>query len=359
MKHGRTLQELAIELDRQSKAKKDYLIDTSAIRMISENDRLNLNVNFGQRNSGMTEIEQLNINEIAHRQIGTHLNIPAKYYDKMRNEYPDLLATNVNGWFEKTPSKRMLRTLDGTARAFLSDRYRRIDNLEVASTVLPILANMTGAKVESCELTDSRMYLKVVNPRIEAEVKKGDIVQAGIMITNSETGQGSVSVSPLIFRLVCLNGMVVTDNSLRKYHVGRVNESDDDFGIYRDETIEADDRAFLMKIEDTVRAAMDQVKFEKIVNRMRDATEVKMEAHVVPQVIELTSKEFGMTREEGNGVLGYLIQGGDLSLYGLSGAITRFAQDVESYDRSTELEATGWRVLNMSPSQWKRINEGE
>jgi hypothetical protein len=201
------------------------------------------------------------------------------------------------------------------------------------------------------------MYLKVVNPRIEAEITKGDIVQAGIMITNSEVGLGSVTISPLIFRLVCSNGLIVSDNSIRKYHVGRVNEADDNFSIYRNETIEADDRAFLMKIEDTVNAAMDEVLFNQVIKQMREATEIKMEAHNVPQVIELTAKEYNMTQSEGNGVLGHLIQGGDLSLYGLSGAITRFAQDVESYDRSTELESIGWKVLTMQPDTWKRINE--
>lgn len=359
MKTGRTLQELAIELDRQQHAKRDLLIDTPALSLALDGDagRIALDINKGQGSNGLVEIERMGVNEIAHRQIGQHLGIPARYYDKMRSDFPELLATNVNGWFEKTPATRMIRTLDGTARAFLSDKYRRIDNFEVAQTVLPIIRDMGGATVESCELTDARMYLKVVNPRITAEVKKGDIVQAGLLITNSETGQGSVSVSPLIFRLACLNGMIAADNSLRKYHVGRTNEAGDNFDIYRDETIEADDRAFMMKIEDTVRAAVNQAKFEQIVGRMREATEAHMEVRAVPQVVELAAKEFSLTQDEGNGILGHLIQGGDLSLYGLANAVTRHAQDIDSYDRSTELEATGWRMMTMSPALWRRLNE--
>ena len=359
MKTGRTLQELAIELDRQQRVKRDLLVDTSALSIATDRNegRMLLNINKGQGIDNLVEIEQMGINDIAHRQIGQHLGIPARYYDKMRSEYPDLLAANVNGWFEQTPATRMIRTLDGTARAFLSDKYRRIDNFEVAQTVLPIIGSMAGASVESCELTDSRMYLKVVNTRIQAEVKKGDIVQAGLLITNSETGQGSVSVSPLIYRLVCSNGMIAVDSSIRKYHVGRVNEAGDNFDIYRNETIEADDRAFMMKIEDTVRAAVDQAKFEQIVNRMREATEARMEVRAVPQVVELAAKEFNLTQDEGNGVLGHLIQGGDLTLYGLASAVTRHAQDVASYDRSTELEVTGWKMMTMKPTLWKRMNE--
>ena len=350
MKAGKTLQELAMELDRQQAVKKDMIVDMGALSMDTGDAGLALQV------SGGSMATQYNINDIAHRQIGQTLKIPALYYDRMRMEYPELLAQNVNGWFARTPDmKRMLRTMDGTARALLSDRYRRIDNFEVASAVLPIISGMDGASVESCELTDSRMYLKIVNPRVTAEVKKGDIVQAGIIISNSEVGMGSVNVSPLVYRLVCSNGMIAQDGAVRKYHVGRANESGEDFSIYRSETIEADDKAFLMKLEDSVKAAVDQARFAAIVDKMREATEATMEAKIVPQVVELASKEYGITEAEGKGILGHLIAGGDLSLYGLANAVTRQAQDVESYDRSTELEATGYKIITMAPALWRNL----
>ena len=68
------------------------------------------------------------------------------------------------------------------------------------------LQRLEGARFESVELTETKMYLKVVTPRVEFEVAPGDVVQAGIVITNSEVGCGTLSVQPLIFRLVCRNG---------------------------------------------------------------------------------------------------------------------------------------------------------
>lgn len=353
MKAGRTLQELAIELDRQAKAKRDLIVDTGALHMdVTDDGRIALNLGTVDYH------ESFEINDIAHRQFGQYLKIPAPYYDRMRTEFPDLLTRNVNGWLAKEPeNRRMLRTLDGTARAFLSDRYRRIDNYEVAQSVLPIIGNMAGASVESCELTDSKMYIKVVNQRITAEIAKGDVVQAGIVITNSEVGYGSVSVRPLIYRLVCSNGMIAEDGSIRKYHVGRANEADDNFNIYRDETIEADDRAFLMKIEDAVSAAVDQVRFNSIVSRLRESREAKIDPPAVPKVVELTAKEYSISQAESEGILGHLIAGGDLSLYGLANAVTRHARDVDSYDRSTELEATGYKIATMSPALWRRLTK--
>jgi hypothetical protein len=70
--------------------------------------------------------EPFDLNATAHRQIAAHTGVPTKYYDRMYKDNPALLTHNVNSWFQNEPAPRMLRTLNGTARAFLSNRYRRI-----------------------------------------------------------------------------------------------------------------------------------------------------------------------------------------------------------------------------------------
>lgn len=354
MKFGRTLTELAMELDRQRSAKKDYLLDTRNIGMdfLGEGNGFQITLH----NEAKHTDTMLGMNDVAHRQIGQALKIPAIYYDKMRQENPELLAANVNSWFTVNPQTRMVRTLDGTARAFLSEKYRRIDNFEIAETVLPIIADIKDARVESCEVTDERMYIKVVNPRLQTEVTPGDIVQSGILITNSEVGYGSMAIQPLVYRLVCTNGMVVNDAATRRYHIGRGNQAGEDYSLYSDETLKADDRALMLKVQDTVRAAVDQVRFEKVVKMMREAKEAKITTTDIPQMVELAATDFGMTKKESTGILDHLIHGGEFSLYGLSNAVTRAAQDVESYDRSTEMESIGYSILGMSREKWNRLN---
>lgn len=350
MKNGITLPALATEIKRQQENARDYLVSTQSMHLYSGAYGLYVNIDGVNYPFGMSEI--------AHSQLGQYLEIPAKYYAKMQEEKPWLLASNVNAWLEDAKAdKRMLRTLDGNVRAFLSDKYRRIDNADVAEAVLPIIGSMPEARVESCEITKTRMYIKAVNPRLQTDVKVGDTVQSGILISNSEVGMGSVNICTLIFRLACTNGMIVQDTSsaVRKYHIGRQNTADFDMSIYRDETIEADNRAFLLKMQDAVRAAVDQAQFAAVVDQMREASEAKIEPVTVPAIVELASSRFGITQNESEGVLGHLIEGGDLSLYGLSNAVTRYAQDVGSYDRSTELEATGYKILTMSPKLWGSI----
>ena len=149
---------------------------------------------------------------LARRQLADKLKLPFAYFERMRTEQPKLLDRNVNTWLQSDGDRRMIRTLDGQVRAVLSDRYRRLDNFDLAENVLPILQRLEGARFESVGLTETKMYLKVITPRVEFEGAPGDIVQAGIVITNSEVGCGTLSVQPLIYRLVCKNGLIASDN---------------------------------------------------------------------------------------------------------------------------------------------------
>ena len=155
MKSGVSLQQMLTEVKRQSESKEDYLIAPNRLRMESYGKEMFLHLSD---DSGTELIEPMTITGIAHRQIGTHLRIPAAYYDRMREERPDLLAYNANTWFKQESSQRMLRTLDGSARAYLSNRYRRIDNIDIAGVTLPILGGLPDIRFESCQITESYVH---------------------------------------------------------------------------------------------------------------------------------------------------------------------------------------------------------
>ena len=335
MKTGRTLQEIGAEILRQSRAKEDYLVNTNSIVMEDWDGKPMLHL---RGENGMDLVKPLEIQQTAHRQIGDYLGIPRKYYDRMMDSDVGLLAYNVNRWLQGEPEQRMIRTMDGRARAFLSNRYRRIDNLDIARVTLPIIGEMPEVRYESCQLTDDFLYIKVVNPRLTAEVTPGDVVQAGIIISNSETGQGSVCVQPLVYRLVCMNGMVVNDAKTRRTHLGRASNTEEDFMIYSQETLAADDKAFILKLQDTVRAAINEVQFAQVVDKMRETKGIKLNTANIPSVVKMASANFGITEAESEGVFQHLIQDADYTLFGLANAVTRYSQDVENYDRATKLE---------------------
>ena len=135
MKQGKDLVALARELDRQAKAKKDLIGDTRklAVRPVEENDRINADQHLVMQINGELEAP---VNHHALRQIGSRLEIPAKYVDRLAENHPDMLAYNINALFNREPEDRMIRLLDGNVRAFLADSYRIIDNWDVASIAL-------------------------------------------------------------------------------------------------------------------------------------------------------------------------------------------------------------------------------
>ena len=352
MKTGRPLNEVMMELNRQNQRKKDYIGSAQALRLFEDGQTFEI--------GSMSGAQQFGTTRLFHRQVASALGIPAKYYDIMQSQKPELLAQNVNAWLSDRENSYMIRTMDygggRVARALLSDRYRRIDNMEIASAVLPLFAGSDQYEVISSEVTENRMYLKILSRRLEMEVVPGDYVQAGVVISNSEVGLGSVNVQPLVYRLVCTNGMIVNDMGERKNHVGRASKAvEDSFHIYSDETMEAEDKAFLLKLRDVTMAAIEEGRFAQVVGKLKESAGIPITGKVT-EVVELTGKTYGFNTDEQDSILQYLIAGGDLSQYGLSNAITRASQDVESYDRATALEGIGWQVAAMPATQWKELN---
>jgi hypothetical protein len=347
MKTGLSLSELAARIEANKELKQDYIADTSQTTMQVQSDKtvvLELPEHQGT----------FPVLPIAHDQIGARTNIPAKYYDRMLAEAPDLLATNVNTWFRKNPEKRMVRTLGGDTRAFLSNRYNRIENDEIAEVVLPILAQIPDVRIVSSEITERRMYIQALAPRIEGTVKLNDMVQAGVVISNSETGHGAVSISPMVYRLVCLNGMIASDGKLRANHVGgRIEETE---ALYQDDTRKADDRAILLKVRDHVRNAVDAVAFARRVEVMAGLTAAVVTGNP-ERAIEVLAKKIGASDGERSGILRSLIEGGDLSAWGLLNAVTAQAHTASDYDRSIDFERMGGALLELPRNEWRTVLE--
>lgn len=206
MKQGmKSIENLYGELIRQREARMDLIADTRSLSVSTENGSSTLSI-FTDK-----DIYNFKVTDIAHRQIADRLGIPFKYYERMMNEYPKLLDENINSWLKFKVEKRMLRTLDGKLRAFLSNRYRRLDNLELVDHILPVIAQMKNCSIVSCDITETHLYLKVINKSMKAEITEGDIVQAGFVVSNSEIGLGALKVEPLVYRLVCKNGMISKD----------------------------------------------------------------------------------------------------------------------------------------------------
>lgn len=357
MKTGLTLTQLAQEIERRAKAKDDFVVSTKDIEMIESLDL----VIAGDKVVG--------VNKIAHDQIATHTKIPRDYYNRMLADDPRLLATNVNTWFHKNPTPRMVRCLDHTARALLSDRYRPLENEDLAEAVLPPIMEM-GLDVMSSQITDQRLYIKCVDPKVTRALaaiggKFGDgghnIVRTlapAITISNSEVGQGALSVLGGVYDGFCSNMASFGERSTRKYHVGSKHEiaGEDTYALLSDETRRKKDVATWAEVGDVVRAAFDRARFDSLCEKIEGTQKDKIDGDPV-QVVKLTTSRFGLNESTGTSILRHLIEGGDLSRFGLFNAVTRASQDEEDYDAATSMERMGAQIIELPKSEWAVMAE--
>lgn len=344
MQKGRSLVELAQEVERQRTTKRDFKVQSDAIELWPGADG-GLGMSLGS--------DSFALRPTFHEHMSEHTKIPKPYYDRMLAEAPDLLAHNANHWLRAKPTRNLVRTLDGAGRGFLSDRFRTIDHSDMLEAVLPALPS--GIDVVSSQVTDRRLYLQVTTARLTGEVRVGEVVQGGVSVKNSEIGYGRVIVEGFLYVLRCRNGMVSAEG-FKRAHLGRRMEGFAE-GVeeyFRDSTQRLSDAALFAQLRDTVAGLLTDESFTRSLAPLREAAGVRIEADPV-KVVEVTTKRLGMNDTERSSVLRHLVEGGDLTKWGLANAVTRLAHDVESYDRAVEIEQFGSRIVELPKSEWQEI----
>lgn len=363
MKQGSTLNELAATLTAQLETKKDYLAPAQHMVMKAYDGEVAIDLQ-GHGTYG--------VQPIAHDQIADTLNIPREYYKRMKAGAPDLLCENVNTWLTAKTDRKMVRTLDGDIRAVLGERYRRLDNYDLMQAILPVILGEQEAKVESCNVSETKLHIKCVFPNLGADLEEivrqakierpdthkrptEDLIQAGLVISNSEVGMGSLKVEPMIYRLVCYNGLIVPEFGTRRRHIGKHVEGDGSQvdELFTNETVEADDKAFWLKVRDIVRAACNDESFSRIATAFAETMGKPMES--MTKGVEVLAESHGLRDFEAEGILEHLARGGDATQYGLINAVTRYSQDVDDYERATELESMGGKIMQLPNADWLRI----
>ena len=389
MKRGMTIEDLLAEVQRQSSVKKDYVASTANdVRMVAMPEYPNgvavvlqkgqdsevekgLSQNVAEYlNTPTAPLERLAVTEHAHQQIAGRLQIPWKFYHRMLEDHPDIVLDAVNKLFEREPGTRLLRTMDGRLRAFLSNRYKRIDNDTVLESSLPaIVKGDLETTLLSSSVTDRNMYLKCLFTGEEMQQEIGrtrdggpDIVRPGFCLSNSEIGTGSVHISAFFYRDFCLNGCVYgkTDAfEFKRSHLGGALIEGTDFEVMSDKSKQLEDEAILSNVTDVMHAIATPEFVDTMGRKLRALKEGETIENPRP-AIELLAKENGLTQKESDQVLQNLIEDRDYSRWGMVNAVTKVAnEDIVSYDRASDIEMLGSRLCDITSANWKRLCEAE
>ena len=346
MNQGMALSELASRLEHESSRKRDYITPASIVRYYPPHTI--------QMQSDQMAYQVLRPTNHAFGQITDYVGIPRKYVLRMRESAPNLLAENINVWLARDEKIRMVRTVDGELRAFVSDRYRRLDNIDLLKSVLPVLSEMQ-LTVRSSSLTATKMYLKFTMPRMQAEVRPGDIVEWGCALSNSEVGDGSVVVQPFMLILHCTNGMMM-NRIVDTYHIGKkINPAEEESLFLTEETVEADDRAFWLKVRDTIGTVLSQAYFDTTIASLAEAAGTPITGQI-KKVTEMVAARFVLTDPQSEVLFENLVREHDYTKWGLSNAVTAIANNTEDYEEATRLELIGGKIVNLASSEWRLLN---
>lgn len=302
---------------------------------------------------------------VAHEQIGQAFDIPRPYYKRMLSGHAGLLSQNVNHWLDGDPRSFFVRTLsadvDGPAvvRAILSDRFRPMDDLD---TLIAALDGVKAAGVNPSTLditadrSDRRMYVRIdapgvtisapdlvtryVDPRTGRTGTNYPLISAGVVLRNSDVGQGAWLIAPRFKFLICNNGMTRTEESVRKVHVGA--RHDEGVVDWSDETLRRELAVITSKTTDAVSQFLTPGYLEMVANEMRGFAGVVL-ADPLAAVKEVT-KSLNYSKDDSESILNAFVKGGDLSPLGVAQAITNVAQDLDA-DTASDMENDSWGAM--------------
>ena len=359
------------ELDRQAANYKDFVVPTSVVRVMPDDEHgmvLEFEIKAGETMTapiskrGYMQIAQwigLPTNSRLYKRLrygsdSVKLRRQGKVDDKFWQTYMDL----VNAHFKLVRARKLVRLLKDHSgqwyvRAILSDRYRVIPNDQLFMIAAEKIKAI-NAEIWDARLSEDAFYVYCVAPGISAQIRSdrsfgevrwggdaGDSVNAAIMLRNSETGQGGCEVCLAIVTSVT-GSYFVRHNPLSIRHLGGKHKMD---MLLSASTVKAQNEAIFGQIRDYIDSAFDPDKFQDFVDSMQDATQDELEDPVA--AAEATRLVYDLSEDRKRNIVKWLMESGDRSRYGLAQAVVREAHDNDKLgaDEAVHLERVGSELI--------------
>ena len=189
---------LIAELQEREQHFTDEHVDSDQIFIDHETG--NMVVREGSYNYHEHEIQLQALSQLANK-----LSIPSTYLNRCPG---DLRALNINHWLKKMNKRILLRFDDSDVRAFLSDRYQILNNVDVITSVVQALPSDVQVR---WEWTPARLVAQFVFPEDFMPADQDDFMAATLHIVNSEVAMSSIIARSALWREVCTNGLLSAD----------------------------------------------------------------------------------------------------------------------------------------------------
>ena len=366
-----TLEKLLIRIKDTNARKQDFIAPTKELQFRTiEEDNLPKSEIVIEANGG-EPTRFLKVNDLCFDQIAQKNGLDVRTARRLQSEYSREYDSLTNAIWQKENSKRMIRTYDdlnqgmnpsGTARAFLSDKFKTFDNSDLLESALPqLMESEANWKIVNCAVTQKKMYIRLKSELITGTgANVNDILAHGIGLSNSETGCGSISAFSINWTLACLNGMQ-TQNITRRSHITSARDGDT-WNILTEETKQADNHSLKLQLRDIVSSYASRETFDENLEKFKLASEDIINVETT-EAVENLGKVLTLSKKETSNVLDGLLktigQAGyendkPVNRATFVNAVTRVGNTAKADDVDF-WQKLGGSVLNMKKTDWNRV----
>jgi hypothetical protein len=291
----------------------------------------------------------LGLHQNAVSQIGEKFGVPPAYLRGLTfgtNWEKNLAVTIMQEHASNIAREKVLiRSVEGEARAVLSDRYRRLDSMRIFVAFLQG-AQQIGSVLVDAHSGETKGFLEVINPKIVAfdtPLNGRNYACVGARIRNSDFGDGRLEVYLFALMVKCMNGLV-GQTMLKEIHLGgRIPEN---IKISED-TYRKDTDAMAALVGDAMKQLASPDLTNGLITQIQDAAAV--EVNLVKEVERLP--KLGLTKTEAESVGKVLMENnpdnglqGGATLWKLVNGLTAVARESKP-ERKRELEEIAGAML--------------
>jgi hypothetical protein len=214
-------------------------------------------------------------------------------------------------------------------------------------------AGLDAHVVRSADLTNDRMYIKIVVPEIAVHAPQlldgyrspysgnrgadNPTVFAGMVISNSDTGGGALTIKPCMEIEICTNGMTITQDVQRDVHLGGKLKTD---GVvrYGSDTEASNLRTIMLKTRDTVKTFLNEEYMTRAISNLTAKAGAPI-TDTPAKVIDVVTKRSAFSKSDADGILDAFMRGGQVTKGGVAQAITCYSQSLDDADRAYAMDS--------------------
>ena len=331
----------------------DYLAPVTSLQFRRDGERVALHLRDGY--GGVTYaganpiVDAFRLHDHAQGQIADKLGVPPNYLKNLmagKDWQKNLSIDIMNTHGANIARERVLvRTVEGEVRGFLSDKYRRLNSMEIFVAFL-MAAQAANNVLVDAHSGETKGFLEVINPNIiefDTPLNGRNYAVIGARIRNSDFGDGALEVYQFLMMVRCMNG-VVGNSMLKEFHLG--GRIPDNIAISED-TYKKDTIAKAALVTDIMKSLYAPDNTTAMIERIQGASAIPVD--LVKEVERLP--KLGLTLGESEAVGKVLMENnpengleGSATLWKLVQGLTSVARDSKP-ERKRELELIAGNML--------------